>query len=207
MRSRKRPGLMVPMRPVKDSEPLSNYGMALSSTARAAYGSIGLRTYSPQNIANCENLVDSLERPADKGLLDGTAIWMFTDNSVAEAAFFCGSSKSREVNNLVLRLCRLHVVVIPRLLTALWRNQLEKITDVMLTVPLGCPAWQADNLEPLILLRISLPLSHLLPWRFRNTPAAQDVEHWVPQMWSTSFGDIGRTLRKLLRKARSLSSL
>ena len=269
------------------------------------------------NYRELRNLVDSLERAAEKGLLNGTEIWMFTDNSVAEAAFFRGSSKSRELNHLVLRLRRLemelgvrimvvhvlgkrmiltgidgvsrggmnagvmagadmlsyvplhlsllqrslslrgwlkewigdgglfleasdwprkhlnhgtyvwspppaaapaaldglgesihkrptsvHVVVVPRLLTALWRKQLGKLTDVMLTVPLGCPTWQADNLEPLI-LAISLPLSHSLPWRFRNTPVTQDVEQRLPQMWLSSFGDIGHTLRKLLRKARN----
>jgi len=56
-----------------------------------------------------------------------------------------------------------HVIVIARLLTALWRNKLGKITDFMLRVPLGCPAWQADNLEPLI-LAISLTLSQTFPW-------------------------------------------
>ena len=35
-------------------------------------------------------------------------------------------------------------------------KQLGKITELMLTVPLGCPAWQADSLEPLI-LAISMP--------------------------------------------------
>jgi hypothetical protein len=55
------------------------------------------------------NLVDSLERAAEKGFLDGTEIWMFTDNSVAEAAFSRGSSKSRELNHLVVRLSRLEM--------------------------------------------------------------------------------------------------
>ena len=42
------------------------------------------------NYREVRNLVYSLERAAEKGLLNGTEIWMFTDNSVvaAEAAFF-----------------------------------------------------------------------------------------------------------------------
>ena len=60
-----------------------------------------------------------------------------------------------------------HVIVIPRLLKALWRKRLEKITDLMLTVPLGCPAWQADNLEPLILV-ISLPFIEIFPLAFQE---------------------------------------
>jgi hypothetical protein len=43
----------------------------------------------------------------------------------------------------------------------------EKITDLMLTVPLGCPAWQADNLEPLILV-ISLPFIEIFPLAFQE---------------------------------------
>jgi hypothetical protein len=274
------------------------------------------------NYRELRNLVDGLERAAEKGLLDGTEVWMFTDNTTAEAAFFRGSSKSRELHKLVLclrvlemklgvriwvvhvsgsrmimtgidgvsrgdmnagvmagadmlsfvsqnlsamhrspkltnwlqswvgdganflepsqwpkihenhgtyvwspppaaapaalewldesvhkRPTSVHVIVIPRLLTALWRKQLGNITDLMLTVPLGCPAWQADNLEPLI-LAISLPLSKSFPWRFRNTSTTHDVERRVPPMWATScFNDIGPALRKLLLKARNVSGV
>jgi hypothetical protein len=274
------------------------------------------------NYRELRNLVDGLERAAEKGLLDGTEVWMFTDNTTAEAAFFRGSSKSRELHNLVLclrvlemklgvriwvvhvsgsrmimtgidgvsrgdmnagvmagadmlsfvsqnlsamhrspkltnwlqswvgdganflepsqwpkihenhgtyvwspppaaapaalewldesvhkRPTSVHVIVIPWLLTALWRKQLGNITDLMLTVPLGCPAWQADNLEPLI-LAISLPLSKSFPWRFRNTSTTHDVERRVPPMWATScFNDIGPALRKLLLKARNVSGV
>jgi hypothetical protein len=45
-----------------------------------------------------------MERAAEKGLLDGTEVWMFTDNTTAEAAFFRGYAKSRELHKLVLRL-------------------------------------------------------------------------------------------------------
>jgi hypothetical protein len=47
--------------------------------------------------------VDSLKRAAEKGLLEGTEVWMFTDNTTAKAAFR-GSSKSRQLHKLVLRL-------------------------------------------------------------------------------------------------------
>ena len=120
-----------------------------------------------------------------KHLNHGTYVWSPPPASAPAALEWLGESKHK-------RPTLVHVVVVPRLLTALWRKQLGGggVTDVMLTVPLGCPAWQADKLEPLI-LAISLTLSHSLPWRFRNTPATQDVEQRVPQMWSSSFGDIG----------------
>ena len=134
-----------------------------------------------------------------KHLNHGTYVWSPPPAASPAALEWLGESIHKRPTSV-------HVIVIPRLLTALWKKQLGKLTDVMSTVPLGCPAWQADNLEPLI-LAISLPLSHSLPWRFRNTPATQNVEQRVPQMWSSSFGDIGSTLRKLLHKARSVSSV
>jgi len=129
----------------------------------------------------------------------GTYVWSSPPPAAPAALEWLGESIHK-------RSTLVHVVVIPRLLTALWRKQLGKLTNVMLTVLLGCPAWQVDNLKPLI-LAISLPLSHLLPWRLRNSPPTQDVEHRVPQMWLSGFGNIRSTLRKFLHKARSVSSL
>jgi hypothetical protein len=70
--------------------------------------------------------------------------------------------------------------------------------------PSGCLVWQTDNLEPLV-LAISLPLSRLPPWRFRNSPLVQGVESRVSEMWDSDFSHVGCCLRKLLSTARSLS--
>ena len=130
----------------------------------------------------------------------GTYVWLPPPAAAPAALEWLGESMHK-------RPASVHVIVIlPGLLTALWRKQVGKITDLMLTVPLGCPAWQADNLEPLI-LAISLPLSNSFPWRFRNTPATHDVECRVPPMWTTSFGDIGPALRKILLQARNVSEV
>ena len=69
------------------------------------------------NYREMRNLVDTLEVMADKGELNGTELFMFTDNSTAESAFSKGSSSSRELFELVLKLrklemeraCKLHV--------------------------------------------------------------------------------------------------
>ena len=50
------------------------------------------------------NLVDTLEEMCKAGNLKGTEIFLFTDNSTSEAAFFNGSSKSEKLFKLVLRL-------------------------------------------------------------------------------------------------------
>jgi hypothetical protein len=64
------------------------------------------------------NLVETLEGEASEGRLRGCEVFVFTDNSTAEAAFFRGTSSSPLLFDLVLRLrlleidqqCMLHVV-------------------------------------------------------------------------------------------------
>ena len=50
------------------------------------------------------NLVEFLEGQGHAGCLDDSEVFMFTDNSTAEAAFWKGTSKSRKLLGLVLRL-------------------------------------------------------------------------------------------------------
>jgi hypothetical protein len=70
------------------------------------------------NYRELRNLVETLEEAFRKGLLCNREIFMFTDNSTAESAFFRGTSSSRHLFNLVLRLrkiemdgsCKLHMI-------------------------------------------------------------------------------------------------
>jgi len=55
------------------------------------------------------NLVEHLEERGSKGLLDDLEAFMFTDNSTADAAFWKGSSKSKKLLGLVLRLRQLEM--------------------------------------------------------------------------------------------------
>ena len=75
-------------------------------------------------------------------------------------------------------------------------------------VPLHLSA--VDCLEGLLpcwlLSWTEIPLSRLLPWRFRNTTTlVQDVDDRVSGMWESDFSHVGCCLRKLLSTARSLS--
>ena len=70
------------------------------------------------NYRELRNLVQELEKAFDKGLLDDREVFMFTDNSTAESAYFKGSSKSELLFGLVLRVrkiemsgrCKIHMV-------------------------------------------------------------------------------------------------
>ena len=51
-----------------------------------------------------QNLVDALKEEAKLGNLKGVEVFLFTDNSTAEGAFFNGSSSSRKLFELILEL-------------------------------------------------------------------------------------------------------
>jgi len=73
---------------------------------------------SSSNLRELLNLVDTLEKMKEEGDLSGTEVYVFTDNSTAELAFFKGTSKSLKLHELVLRLrllegsahCKIHFV-------------------------------------------------------------------------------------------------
>jgi hypothetical protein len=50
------------------------------------------------------NLVESLEAQVESGRVQGAEVFLFTDNSTAEAVFFKGNSSSRSLFDLMLRL-------------------------------------------------------------------------------------------------------
>jgi len=53
-----------------------------------------IRQESSSNYKELRNIVDTLHKYAQDGFLQHMGIWMFTDNLVAESAYFCGTSKS-----------------------------------------------------------------------------------------------------------------
>ena len=55
------------------------------------------------------NLVELLEGKASSGMLAGAEVFMFTDNSTTEAALWKGTSHSKKLCDLVLRLRKLEV--------------------------------------------------------------------------------------------------
>ena len=63
----------------------------------------------------------------------------------------------------------LHIVVVPRLMTALWRKHLGKMADLLITIPCSeSSIWCNAQHEP-VLLAICFPLVSFRPWTLRNT--------------------------------------
>jgi len=90
------------------------YGSSIYIEGRGILWETGLwewsiREESSSNYKELRNIVDTLHKYAQDGFLQRTEIWMFTDNSVAESTYFRGTSKSRQLFELVLQLRKLEM--------------------------------------------------------------------------------------------------
>jgi hypothetical protein len=64
---------------------------------------------SSSNYKELRNLVEALEEASERGELVNCEVFMFTDNSTAESAYFKGTSSSEHLFDLVLRLRRIEM--------------------------------------------------------------------------------------------------
>jgi hypothetical protein len=63
------------------------------------------------NYRELRNLVDTVEDEIEAGYLKDSEVWLFMDNSMAESCFHKGSSSSRALHDLVVKLKRLELEV------------------------------------------------------------------------------------------------
>jgi len=90
------------------------YGLSIYIEGRGILWETGLwewsiKEESSSNYKELRNIVDTLHKYAQDGFLQHMEIWMFTDNSVAESAYFHRTSKSQQLFELVLQLCKLEM--------------------------------------------------------------------------------------------------
>jgi len=83
------------------------------------------------NWRELQNLVDALREESKDGGLKGVEVFLFTDNSTAESAFFNGSSKSRKLFELVLSLREMEIAQGPKihLIHVSGKRMIEQGTD------------------------------------------------------------------------------
>jgi hypothetical protein len=99
-----------------------------------------------------------------------------------------------------------HLVLVPRLMMAMWRKRLSKTSDLLFTVPIGTKVWGVENHEPLI-CALCLPLSRSFPWSHRGTARVAACKRKLSSLWKEDFDAAGNILRQLLGKARSLGKV
>ena len=54
------------------------------------------------------------------------------------------------------RTYKTNIVVIPQLMTFLWRRYMGKEADLLFTIPVGMPYWGLEEYEPVIVLFLSI---------------------------------------------------
>ena len=82
----------------------------ISDDIEFRFGTWGLNmSKESSNLRELTNLIETLEEMDAKHGLSGAEIFLFTDNSTFEAAFYNGSSKSEKLFNLILRAKKLEM--------------------------------------------------------------------------------------------------
>ena len=89
-----------------------------------------------------------------------------------------------------------HLFVVPRLMQPLWRKQLYKAADVVLTLLVGHPFWPEAMHEPLILAFCFPYLKHS-PWELRQSALLLGLGKCLSEMWRDSQGSERPVLREL----------
>jgi hypothetical protein len=100
-----------------------------------------------------------------------------------------------------------HIVVVPRLMTPLWRKHLHKAADLVLEIPAGCgAAWAKEMFEP-CLMGVCLPFLPHRPWQFKGTPRLLALERELRRLWEDGDTAVAAGLRQFIDKSRKLPSM
>ena len=99
-----------------------------------------------------------------------------------------------------------HILIVPRLFTPYWRRHLNKVADIVLTIPAGHPSWPKEMLEPLT-LGIVFPFVNHSPWSLQRCPFLLEMGKLLSELWATNPGAEGPVLRELWHFPERLASL
>jgi len=101
----------------------------------------------------------------------------------------------------------LHIVLIPRLFTPLWKRQLSRVSDLYFELPFVEGVWDKSiHHEPLTLVFIFPFLNHS-PWRLRRSTTFLEMGRMLPRLWKEGNIPPGTLLCQLLSFARDLESM
>jgi hypothetical protein len=81
-------------------------------------------------------------------------------------------------------------------MTPQWLEQVDKVYDVVFTVPVGSPGWPTNMFEPLV-VGTCFPHLRFDPWQFKGSPKMVEQAKELSSLQSTGEMDQGHFLRKL----------
>jgi hypothetical protein len=92
-------------------------------------------------------------------------------------------------------------------MTPEWLKQLNKVSDVVIAVPIGHPAWPKEMFEP-VLIGLVFPFVRHNPWQLRGTAKMYALERKLRALWKEeSFVEGTSLLRKFLQQCRQLGTM
>jgi hypothetical protein len=126
------------------------------------------------NFRELANIVYALEQAHEQGVLNATEVFLFTDNTTAEGAFFKGTSKWEHLFALVVRLYRLQMSgdVVLHLVHVAGKRMIKQGTDGLSR---GVPATQLASQDGML---SHIPL-HLSVLERQPHPISEWVESWL----------------------------
>ena len=92
----------------------------------------------------------------------------------------------------------LHVFIVPRRWTSLWRRKLYKACDLRFVIPTGSNLWGQREHEPLTLVIFFSYCRHM-PWQIWRVPVLLELAGTVQCLIQENERDAGGMLRKYLQ--------
>ena len=130
----------------------------------------------------------------------GTFVW-----TPAPAAAWIALEELRKAR--IKRQKSTHIFICPRVMTPEWLKQLNKVSDVVVTVPIGHPAWPKAMFEPL-LIGLIFPFVRHNPWQLRGTAKMYALERKLRALWKEeSFVEDTSLLRKFFQQCGQLGTM
>jgi hypothetical protein len=158
-------------------------------------GSWTITNEHSSNFRELCNLVESMEDLSEEGLLAGREIFLFTDNSTAERAYYKGTSSAKPLFELVLRLkklemsgkFKLHVIHVAG------TRMIAQGTDGMSRGDHGSGVMAGMPMLSFVPLNLSAldRSEHLLPWIQSWSQDERSLEVLRPEDWYSSHQSEG----------------
>ncbi|KAL7577652.1 hypothetical protein ACA910_015166 [Epithemia clementina (nom. ined.)] len=136
----------------------------------------------------------------DKALKPGNFVWIPPPATAREAVEQLCQSK---------HLCPqgAHIFICPALMTNHWRKRLERIADVVFSVPVGCKLWEREQHEPLI-VGLTFPQLDYRPWQVkRDRVSVDELRSALSGLWASDLEAARDLLRQLWVYAKDLSGV
>jgi len=101
----------------------------------------------------------------------------------------------------------LHVIIIPRMFSCLWRRQLLRVADISFELPFIDQIWSKEEQHEPLTIAFVFPFLNHSPWQLRRAPAFLEMARVMSRVWKEDNLAPGCVLCKLLSSTRALGAM